>query len=74
MSQRHRPRDSVLANIFDPFFTTKEVGQGAGLGLSIVHEIIEEHDGYIQVNSHFGQSTVFLIWLPNKEKHNGESK
>ncbi|MBZ0156564.1 MAG: HAMP domain-containing histidine kinase [Alphaproteobacteria bacterium] len=57
------PRD-LLQKIFDPFFTTKDVGKGSGLGLSIVHEIIEEHDGCIAVDSMQGQGTVFLIRLP----------
>ncbi len=53
-----------LSKIFDPFFTTKEVGQGSGLGLSIAHEIIEEHFGSIRVNSHPNQGTTFFIRLP----------
>jgi signal transduction histidine kinase len=54
----------LLPKIFDPFFSTKEVGQGSGLGLSIAHEIIEEHDGEIQANSLPNQGTTFLIRLP----------
>ena len=54
----------LLPKIFDPFFTTKEVGQGSGLGLSIAHEIIEEHDGNIQVKSHPDGGTIFRIQLP----------
>lgn len=54
----------LLQKIFDPFFTTKDVGKGSGLGLSIVHEIVEEHDGCIAVDSTPGQGTVFLIRLP----------
>jgi signal transduction histidine kinase len=56
-----------LQKIFDPFFTTKDVGKGSGLGLFIVHEIVEEHDGCIAVDSKPGQGTVFLIRLPVKE-------
>ncbi len=54
----------ILPKVFDPFFTTKDVGQGSGLGLSIVHEIILEHDGCIAVDSRVGSGTTFLIRLP----------
>jgi signal transduction histidine kinase len=57
----------VLSKIFDPFFTTKDVGKGSGLGLFIVHEIIEEHDGCIAVDSGIEKGTTFLIRLPVKE-------
>ncbi len=53
-----------LSRIFDPFFTTKDVGKGSGLGLFIVHEIIEEHDGCIAVDSKVNEGTTFLIRLP----------
>lgn len=54
----------LLPKIFDPFFTTKDVGKGSGLGLFIVHEIIEEHGGCIAVDSAPGKGTTFLIRLP----------
>lgn len=57
----------ILPKIFDPFFTTKDVGKGSGLGLFIVHEIIEEHDGCIAVESEAGKGTTFFISLPVKE-------
>jgi len=60
----------LLPKIFDPFFTTKEVGQGSGLGLSIAHEIIEEHDGKIWAKSNPDQGTTFLIRLPAGTKNN----
>ena len=58
----------ILPKIFDPFFTTKDVGKGSGLGLFIVHEIIEEHDGCIAVDSEPGKGTTFLMRLPLKEQ------
>ena len=61
-------RVDLLPKVFDPFFTTKDVGKGSGLGLFIVHEIIEEHDGCIAVDSEPGKGTTFLIRLPVKEK------
>lgn len=54
----------VLPRIFDPFFTTKAVGQGVGLGLFIVFEIVEEHGGCIAVDSETGRGTTFRIRLP----------
>lgn len=52
--------------IFDPFFTTKDTGEGAGLGLFIVHDIIVQHGGRITINS-MGKGTVFTIVLPAGE-------
>jgi two-component system NtrC family sensor kinase len=57
---------NIIQKVFDPFFTTKDVGKGSGLGLFIVHEIIEEHDGCIAVDSEPGKGTTFLIRLPQK--------
>lgn len=50
--------------VFDPFFTTKPVGQGTGLGMSITHKIIKNHQGNITVSSNKGQGTKFTITLP----------
>ena len=52
----------IIPRLFDPYFTTKK--EGSGLGLSIVHSIIKNHDGHIQVESEPGQGTVFHIYLP----------
>lgn len=53
-----------LKNIFNPFYTTKEVGKGMGLGLSIVHRIVEEHGGSIFVESAKQQGAAFILTFP----------
>jgi signal transduction histidine kinase len=55
----------IQANIFDPFFTTKN--SGTGLGLSLSHSIIREHDGEIQLESEIGKGTLFRILIPLAE-------
>jgi len=63
----------IKDKIFDPFFTTKDVGHGSGLGLYIVHDIIDMHGGSIRVETREGQGTTFIVWLPGQSIKTGES-
>lgn len=58
-----------LERIFDPFYTTKRLGEGTGLGLSVVKSIIESHGGEIQVRSEEQQGASFIIVFPTCEVH-----
>ena len=60
-------RADVLARACEPFFTTKELGKGTGMGLAVVHGIIDHAGGRIEIDSEIGHGTTFRILLPAVE-------
>jgi signal transduction histidine kinase len=61
--------ENLLPRIFEPFFTTKGPDEGAGLGLSIVQRILQEHGGLVRVRSQIGQGTVFTLLFPSAPQY-----
>ena len=61
-----RPKE--LKNIFKPFYTTGKPGENSGVGLKIADDVISRHNGYIYVNSEFGEYTEFTVILPVKDR------
>ncbi|MBW1731994.1 MAG: response regulator, partial [Deltaproteobacteria bacterium] len=64
----HGMTPEVMERIFDPYFTTKDKSEGTGLGLAMVHGIVRDHGGTINVYSEPGKGSIFRVYLPVIEK------
>ncbi|MGE5619514.1 MAG: ATP-binding protein [Sphingomonadaceae bacterium] len=62
--------EEIIDRVFDPFFTTKRTDErkGSGLGLSIIQAIVDDHKGYVDLESHQGTGTAFSVYLPVQGK------
>ncbi|HEX7465685.1 MAG TPA: ATP-binding protein, partial [Usitatibacter sp.] len=67
----HGIAPEVIDRIFEPFFTTKPAGRGTGLGLALVHSVVTEHKGFIEVASELGRGTTFSVWMPQIHAEEG---
>jgi len=65
----HGMDSETMERIFEPFFTTKDVDKGTGMGLAVIHGIVEEHNGTITVDSEIGKGTTFNVFFPKIESN-----
>ena len=60
--------EDIAKKIFDPFFTTKPLGEGTGLGMSLVYRVLEHHKGKIEIDTTFKDGAKFNIYIPTDKK------